>query len=127
MIYTSGATSAIKLVGECFVTHNFDRRLKTFVYTQENHTSVLGLRHLFQQYCDISIHCLQANSMKNFLALEDENTVKNLEECGLFSYPAQCNFSGSKYPLEWIECVHKGCMNSLPIESVSSTSKCSIY
>ena len=29
----------------------------------------------------------------------------------LFAYPAEDNFAGVKYPLEWIEKVHKGYFN----------------
>lgn len=32
----------------------------------------------------------------------------------LFAYPAQCNFSGSKYPLEWASKVQNGILNNRP-------------
>ncbi|KAK9721920.1 MOSC domain [Popillia japonica] len=31
----------------------------------------------------------------------------------LFVYPAQCNFSGTKYPLEWIDKVQRGGLNTI--------------
>jgi len=39
-IFTSGATAALKLVGECFPWS----RESYYVYTMENHNSVLGIR-----------------------------------------------------------------------------------
>ena len=39
-IFTSGATGALKLVGECFPW----TRMSNFWYTMENHNSVLGIR-----------------------------------------------------------------------------------
>lgn len=39
-IFTSGATAALKLVGEAFPWS----RESCFVYTMENHNSVLGIR-----------------------------------------------------------------------------------
>ena len=32
---------------------------------------------------------------------------RNDTECSLFAYPAQCNFSGKRFPLNWIHAVHK--------------------
>lgn len=39
-IFTSGATAALKLVGETFPWSS----QSTFMYTMENHNSVLGIR-----------------------------------------------------------------------------------
>jgi hypothetical protein len=39
-IFTSGATAALKLVGECFPWS----RESCYMYTMENHNSVLGIR-----------------------------------------------------------------------------------
>ncbi|XP_052179020.1 molybdenum cofactor sulfurase-like [Diospyros lotus] len=39
-IFTSGATAALKLIGEAFPWSS----LSTFMYTMENHNSVLGIR-----------------------------------------------------------------------------------
>ena len=39
-IFTSGATAALKLVGECFPWS----RDSCYMYTMENHNSVLGIR-----------------------------------------------------------------------------------
>jgi molybdenum cofactor sulfurtransferase len=39
-IFTSGATAALKLVGEAFPWS----RQSSFMYTMENHNSVLGIR-----------------------------------------------------------------------------------
>jgi len=39
-IFTSGATAALKLVGEAFPWN----RSSSFMYTMENHNSVVGIR-----------------------------------------------------------------------------------
>lgn len=46
-IFTSGATAALKLVGEAFPwSHQ-----SSFVYTTENHNSVLGIREYPSEWC----------------------------------------------------------------------------
>lgn len=42
------------------------------------------------------------------LTYDDIHSVNSL-----FVYPAQCNFSGTKYPLTWIENIQKGALNYL--------------
>lgn len=51
-----------------------------------------------------------------FAKLEDtpyEQNEKNVDSNSLFIYPAQCNFSGTKYPLDWIERVQSGHLNGI--------------
>lgn len=54
---------------------------------------------------------LQALSSK----CSDSNANHNVDSNSnnLFVYPAQCNFSGSKYPLTWIDHVRNGVLNDL--------------
>ncbi|KAF4516890.1 hypothetical protein B566_EDAN011235 [Ephemera danica] len=102
MIFTSGATGSLKAVAETFKWGNGGN----FVYFSENHTSVVGLRGL------------AAKNGANTLSLTNDDVIhifhkeKKLdlsnEGNSLFAYPAQCNFSGAKYPLEWIEKVQQG-------------------
>lgn len=60
----------------------------------------------------------------NVICIDHENAYKVLDQNAfnrnpvekslnsLFVYSAQCNFSGLKYPLSWIEKVRHGCLNS---------------
>lgn len=136
MIFTSSATSAIKLLFENFNWNsNFEDEefyhdtqsdffqnssqsssptgQSAFVYTQSNHTSVVGGRELAQEK-NIPFYCLgyeEANTL-----MSDHNHVPTNETyptCNsIFAYPAQCNYSGKKYPLEWIKKVHTGILDS---------------
>lgn len=82
----------------------------TFMYLEDNHTSVLGMREYAKDVKILS----HEDAFKIF------NTSKfNLEDMqiqkgqSLFVYPAQCNFSGTKYPLSWIDKVQNGVLNTL--------------
>lgn len=117
VIFTSGATGSLKLVAETF-DFKSDGNVSTnqfgnFVYVQDNHTSVLGMREVAAERgakvtCidhDSAFKILQDNSDKNY-------SIKDQKNNSLFVYSAQCNFSGLKYPLSWIENVKNGYLNS---------------
>lgn len=152
VIFTSGATAALKTVAETFI---FSRG--TFAYAQENHTSVLGMRELVKNRAEIS--CLAKADLERIFAdrenatrpgktlnkippdarknspetnghgsettemkeVSSEITRIPLEISGnslefnqtrnsLFVYSAQCNFSGLKNPLWWIDSVQNGAL-----------------
>jgi molybdenum cofactor sulfurtransferase len=96
-----------------------------FAYTQENHTSIFGARGLASDR-GATVFCLDADdlihpentssSKQNLLSstssAHSSNTQQdpagastrhqlNASGNGLFAYPAQCNFSGRKFPLTW--------------------------
>lgn len=119
VIFTSGATASLKLVAETFefkVNKNeCQKEAKEeeeetskngyFIYLHDNHTSVLGMRDLISKNGGAHVVCLP-----HHLAFETfreskiiEREISNPESNSLFVYSAQCNFSGFKYPLEWIE------------------------
>ncbi|XP_065222497.1 molybdenum cofactor sulfurase 3 [Planococcus citri] len=119
VIFTSGATSALKSVVDWFQWSDFeskDDEDSHFVYTQDNHTSVLGLREILDHR--VRVRCL--NHLESFDVLNQNCDGESIskpelsrENNSLFVYPAQCNFSGCKYPLEWIENVRKGALDSI--------------
>ena len=49
----------------------------------------------------LSSCCSEEVTMNNSHNNGNLNIV-NENECNLFAFPAQCNFSGARYPLEWI-------------------------
>ncbi|XP_063226583.1 molybdenum cofactor sulfurase 3 [Bacillus rossius redtenbacheri] len=156
VVFTSGATAALKMVAECFdwteeyfegtenphgvdlegeesgVSRNGTGNITTikngeitrkreekkemkrpcytgeagdFVYLQDNHTSVLGMRVPAAEKCG-SVYCLSDSDVFDAFStncIEDEST-HGAAHAGnsLFVYPAQSNFSGVKYPLSWI-------------------------
>ncbi|GLH12513.1 Molybdenum cofactor sulfurase 1 [Gryllus bimaculatus] len=85
----------------------------TLVYLQDNHTSVLGIRELAAQK-GACVHCMPHDFAFNTLGrkeslpqIHSDTTKTN----SLFVYPAQCNFSGVKYPLSWVSKVQSGLMS----------------
>nr|CAH7761655.1 unnamed protein product [Callosobruchus chinensis] len=105
IVFTSGATAALKTIAECFDY----RGNGALAYLQHNHTSVLGMR------C-FSESCTEVKIEDAFEILSTDNTEED-SSCsggnGLFVYPAQCNFSGTKFPLSWIEKAKSGKLNKL--------------
>lgn len=147
-----------------------------FVYTRENHTSVLGIRVLAHQAgCDVysvpteeigkilqdkphkphkpvgkaregdSVHESSRNEADNSPALVNnsqhtdnftQNEIPRSEHCEvgskrrrncLFAFSGQCNFSGAKFPLTWIDKVQAGALSSIldssPINNTSGGGK----
>ena len=94
----------------------------TFLYLDDNHTSVIGMRgilaHRGAQFC-----CITADKVDTFLSSLQQTNVNPLSSQSvtthvslshdrpryiinsLFAYPAQSNFSGYRYPLEWVNAV----------------------
>ena len=104
MIFTSSATAALKLVGESFTY----KTNGIFAYLQDNHTSVLGMRAYAKDTC-----CIKVNDALSELNgdVKNDNGKDNCNS--LFVFPAQSNFSGTKYPVAWIDYVKKGALNPI--------------
>ena len=123
VIFTSGATGALKLVAESFPWTNNSR----FVYLRQNHNSVLGIREValdqgatFEPIPESEMSdgtcnelfggspCAAGNAAggsthrKKVLLTDFPDSTYNL-----FAYPALDNFAGVKYPLEWINMFHE--------------------
>lgn len=62
-----------------------------------------------------SLLCLSRNKAHEALDKRQSSPVKNDYHSGssksLFVYPAQSNFAGTKYPLEWIETCQNGVLD----------------
>lgn len=93
VIFTSGATASLKLVAETF---DFgDSSTSTFSYLRDNHTSVLGMREIVKTK---NIICVERD---HFVSGRFQGSLR-YKGNSLLVYPAQCNFSGFKYPLNEI-------------------------
>ncbi|PNY07466.1 molybdenum cofactor sulfurase-like protein, partial [Trifolium pratense] len=103
-IFTSGATAALKLVGESFPWSCNSN----FMYTMENHNSVLGAAAIAVDIEDvnpriegenfstkISPHQVQRRKAAGLLEGETMGDVYNL-----FAFPSECNFSGLRFDLD---------------------------
>ncbi|EFN88009.1 molybdenum cofactor sulfurase 1 [Harpegnathos saltator] len=121
VIFTSGATASLKTIAETFLFKEYEsnrigRHTGHFVYVQDNHTSVLGMRDVVAAR-NASITCLghdrafQVFEQRTNSRDSDRGRRKNCNS--LFVYSAQCNFSGLKYPLEWIKNVHAGALSAV--------------
>lgn len=101
VIFTQNASQALKLVGESFPFSNSSR----FVLTSDNHNSVNGIREYamrkraYVTYVPVG-QIPGRESLSEYLARVDPASPD------LFAYPAQSNFSGELYPLEWINIAH---------------------
>ncbi|XP_017305050.1 molybdenum cofactor sulfurase 3 [Diaphorina citri] len=102
VIFTSGATSAIKTVSEYFEFNE-----GSFIYLTDNHTSVLGMRELVKTNQIYSFSVDDARNMLNEFKESQENVENMRHSNSLFVYPAESNFSGTKYPLSWCNTVHR--------------------
>ncbi|RKP12938.1 pyridoxal phosphate-dependent transferase [Piptocephalis cylindrospora] len=101
-IFTSGATAALKLVGESFP---WEGESSKFWYLQDNHTSVLGLREL-ARVKGVHIQCVSEEDIVNGLCkpFSEEGEKKvGVSSPSLLAYPAQSNYNGQRYPLFWGE------------------------
>lgn len=103
VIFTSGATFAIKTVSEYFQFNE-----GAFLYLTDNHTSVLGMRELVQTNRIHHLSVNEASDLLNNSRIENCDSPVNFLSNSLFVYPAQSNFNGRKYPLSWIKNVHNG-------------------
>lgn len=105
VIFTSGATAALKLLGENFnfgVENNGD-----FMYLRDNHTSVLGMREI------VTTHNIKCVERSDFLSGAVRQTINNERQANnLLVFPAQCNFNGFKYPLDVVGDIQKNHSNT---------------
>merc|ERR1712137_626263 len=97
VIFTSGSTASIKLVAESFP---FTKE-STLRQTVCNHTSCVGMR----------TYALQNNAKIQIVDNNDEEIIATIQQSdnesssagnNLFVYPAESNYSGIKFPLDWI-------------------------
>ncbi|XP_062168774.1 molybdenum cofactor sulfurase isoform X2 [Alnus glutinosa] len=119
-IFTSGATAALKLVGEAFPWS----RQSSFMYTMENHNSVLGIReyalgqgaaafaidieeavqHVVSRSTVVPVrvsqHQIQRRSETRFREKEPTGDTYNL-----FAFPSECNFSGLRFSLDLVKII----------------------
>lgn len=120
VIFTSGTTQALKLVVESFqfaYEQNDVLNCGSFVYLRDNHTSVLGLRELATEKDADIIHICHDDFLK---ALNPEEVTPSMarrekyqnDGNTLLVYPAQSNFNGFKYPINCIQNIKDGCLNS---------------
>ncbi|CDJ65609.1 molybdopterin cofactor sulfurase, putative [Eimeria necatrix] len=109
VVFTSGATAAIKLVGEDFP---FSGK-SSFFYLRINHNSVLGVRELAYAAGVEAVRALSEREVNSILAEREKEGLKtdwsdsSSHPYCLFGFPLKDNFNGTSYPVGWIEKIHK--------------------
>ncbi|XP_045494036.1 molybdenum cofactor sulfurase isoform X2 [Colias croceus] len=130
VIFTSGTTQSLKSVLESFQFNCQEDELNqgSFMYLSENHTSVIGLRELAKEKNVDVIHISQEEFLKSVKTVPKSTGVQLESKKGnsLIAYPAQNNFNGYKFPLDCIENIKNGCLNSYLKKQLCATN-CNWY
>ncbi|KAJ1773236.1 hypothetical protein LPJ74_000746 [Coemansia sp. RSA 1843] len=96
LVFTANATAAIRMAGELTP---MDPKGGVYCYTQESHTSVVGLRNMAAER-GVSVQPAV------FSKIYDIAAPNSTRACSLLAYPAQCNFSGERFPLDVADKIH---------------------
>ncbi|XP_027432916.1 molybdenum cofactor sulfurase isoform X1 [Zalophus californianus] len=109
VIFTAGSTAALKLVAEAFpwVSPGPESSGSHFCYLTDSHTSVVGMRKVTMAMNVTSVPVrpedMWSAETQGTAACDPDGQLPHL-----FCYPAQSNFSGTRYPLSWIGEVKAG-------------------
>lgn len=129
VIFTSGATQGLKLIAESFqfASHeNSEKNCGSFIYLEDNHTSVIGLREI-AKFKKANVHYVPFKKFNESLNIEMKQKFTKYEEIiignTLFAFPAQSSFNGYKFPINCISNLKNGCLNSYIQEKYSKTYK----
>uniref|UniRef100_A0A336M3F5 Molybdenum cofactor sulfurase n=1 Tax=Culicoides sonorensis TaxID=179676 RepID=A0A336M3F5_CULSO len=114
VIFTANATAALKTLGETFdfsyhgeAMENADIKIPgAFVYTIDNHVSVLGMREIVGTN---HIRCIERSELLENVDRRKSSVTALFvpKNSSLLVFPGQSNFCGYKYPLELIEKIHR--------------------
>lgn len=94
VIFTQSATASLRLLGESFPWSSESM----YMATRDNHNSVLGIRG-FAKKSGATFKSVEPSELEGN-GKPYETTPQ--EPYNLFAYPAEENFAGRKYPLDWI-------------------------
>jgi molybdenum cofactor sulfurtransferase len=92
VVFVANATAGIKLIADGFCGSKNGFRYK---YLRDAHTSLVGVSQLSQESLCLSEE--EANAWVN-----ERGAMNRDERPGLFAYPAQSNFNGRRFPLDWV-------------------------
>ncbi|EQC36823.1 hypothetical protein SDRG_05655 [Saprolegnia diclina VS20] len=128
IVFTSGATAGLKLVGEAF---QFTSQ-SAFVYSTDSHNSVLGIR-AFARDAGAAVVALPTTALDALAvpALETSSLPSSKDADAdpvwhLCAFPGECNFSGAKHPLHLVSAIQANGLDTLdmaPYTIAASSSK----
>uniref|UniRef100_A0A4W5P1U6 Molybdenum cofactor sulfurase n=1 Tax=Hucho hucho TaxID=62062 RepID=A0A4W5P1U6_9TELE len=103
VIFTSGCTAALKLVAESFPWRppTATEPASQFCYLTDNHTSVVGIRGVTSALGVVSLP-VSPEEIEARAKDVAQSECRSCQTPHLFCYPAQSNFSGRKYSLEYV-------------------------
>jgi len=101
VVFTSGATASLHLVGESFPW----TKKSHFYYLRENHNSVLGIREIALQN-GAQFHVVTSSDVETECHANRGDTDSADQINNLFAYPLEENFSGKIFPKGWINQIH---------------------
>ncbi|KAJ1974725.1 hypothetical protein H4R35_003474 [Dimargaris xerosporica] len=131
VVFTANATAGLKLVGESFpwAQHVQQSKLGSrneahgatshFWFLQQAHTSVVGIRELAYHHGARVRSFTEAEINSWIASVADKEPSSDELPAGpvhLLAYPAQCNFSGTRFPLAWSTAIQR-CMSTETIPS----------
>lgn len=124
MVFTSGTTEGLRLIAERFpwrAACSHCRRQSVFLYAQNSHTSVLGMRNLALKeggrfVCRTSheISCMDSDGFDSlFQPSLDHCTHCRMEDYpNLLSIPAECNFGGTRLDIQAVTATARNAKSS---------------
>jgi molybdenum cofactor sulfurtransferase len=100
VVFVANATAGVKLILEGFCGHSKGFQYK---YLADVHTSLVGVKELANRH-----QCLTEEKTQLWLDGASRRSwclppLSKSNLPGLFAYPAQSNFNGRRFPLEWVE------------------------
>jgi molybdenum cofactor sulfurtransferase len=96
LVFVANATAGVKLILEGFTGHPKGFRYR---YLSDVHTSLVGSKELATRF-----KCMSEQEVQTWLSRRS-NSLSRMP--GLFAYPAQSNFNGRRFPLEWLPLLRK--------------------
>jgi molybdenum cofactor sulfurtransferase len=99
VIFTASATASLRLLAESF-PWNSD---SVYLYTRDNHNSVLGVRRWATHY-GAKFQVVDTADLEGTGNRTQSNA--SLRTNHLFAFPLEENFAGVKYPQEWVKKFH---------------------
>lgn len=109
IFFTSGTTEALRIVAERFPWSLCPhcQQKSRFLYSQQSHTSVLGMRELALASGVADFFCLSLpSSSSGSLSSQVSAQVQQCNDCQanhLVALPLECNFTGANLATEWNE------------------------
>ncbi|KAF0701132.1 Aste57867_8355 [Aphanomyces stellatus] len=119
IVFTSGATAGLKIIGETFPFSN----QSVFAYGVDSHNSAVGIRS-YAQSSGATVAALPTEMLDSFAnqaASGGDAPIQDVYNLAAFS--GECNFSGAKHSLDIIDAIQSEVLNAHDIEQYRVSGK----